>query len=263
MVKSIRVTVQADFLSQFRTMKVSDKTRKQVAAFIASQDTASKRLGHDSAVEASNNIRVVEHSSKSTSSTDFKLHSLHSKKIRFDEAFFDGLLNHLEASPSDGSFIPSRRHVLRNILHSKMADGFYPAHRSSANGLSWEDFDHLVLSLLTLRSLVSSSVVEGADSSFDDLKASMDQLTRKIAMLKQMSADVCHGDNGGWCLRIEGQPSADTEFVSGGVSLKGVDMLAASKQVRAFSTAPVWYQQGMENGPPQQQSRQQRRHRDT
>jgi hypothetical protein len=257
MVKSIRTTVHAEFLSQLRTLKVSDKARRQVEALIALENRLVNEAHH---VHQSNdsNIRVVEHSSNDMASFEEKLRQLHIKKVRFDTNFFGDLLNHVASMPSDGSFVPSRRRVLRNILHSKMADGVYSSNKFSANKLSWEDFDHLVLSLLMLRSLVSSSAttIETADSSFDDLKTSMDRLARKVDTLNTLSRGVDESpQESRWSIKIEGGVESDTEFLSGSSSLKGVSSQMAFKQERAFSTAPIWYQQGMENGPPLSKSR--------
>jgi hypothetical protein len=257
MVKSIRTTVHAEFLSQLRTLKVSDKARRQVEALIALENRLVNEAHH---VHASNNtnIRVVEHSSNDVASFEDKLRQLHNKKVRFDANFFGDLLNHVASMPSDGSFVPSRRHVLRNILHAKMEDGVYLSNKSSANKLSWEDFDHLVLSLLTLRSLVSSSrtTIESADSSFDDLKTSMDRLARKVDTFNALSRGVDESPlESRWSIKIEGGFESDTEFASGSTGLRGVSSQMAFKQARAFSTAPIWYQQGMENGPPLSKSR--------
>jgi hypothetical protein len=248
MVKSIRVTYQADSISQLRTRSVSEKARKQLeqidavvaqrAAYNATNERQLKRSDSHSRIEAVqlSGGRVQDH--------------LRNKTVRLDSNFFGEVLEHLASMPSDGTFIPSRRHILSSIMHSKIEQGAYSSSKHSAS-LSWQDVDSLLSDLSRLRMMsVSSPIMDCAESDLEDMCTRIMDLSRKVNLAQALSK--CGAAEQLWTVRVVGDAEGyDTEEAELMRRLKGVDGCVASKQVQSFSSAPIWYQQAMENGPPE------------
>jgi hypothetical protein len=237
MVKSLKGTISAEFLAQLRTMTVSEKARKQAEARALVDQRVVTVQQDDSYVISPSFGKFVEKGSDSHVVT---------KLARFNENFFHDVLVHLASQPTE-MYIPSRRQILSEILHTKMQRGDYipiSVKNNVVHGLSWNDFESLVSAIVQMKVHL--------DSSSHDVQRSLDVLSRKVDAFQVAAkcSNVARFD--GSCITVIGQTKpSDTSVAQIILREKGVITSLSAKRFRSFSSSPIWYQQGMENGPPQ------------
>jgi hypothetical protein len=210
MVKSLRGTIDAAFLSQLRTMTVSEKARR-----------------HAEQAVSENRITVAEPVSPSFA-----------KMLKLNGVFFNDFILQVTPHAIDGTVIPSRREILSNILHAKMQRGDYnPVNiRSQVHGFT-SPFESIVFSALMI---LSSTSVAGAG-----------QVLNVSAGASSLH-DTSFGSRGHWMVKAADEKiQSENSSTNSCLRLKGVATGVGAKRFKSFSSSPLWYQQGMENGPPQ------------